>query len=191
MFTLNNPETGQLKGIVGVAVDDTIWGGDKDMQKIMHDFAVKFNIIEKGWDSAFGKNVKFLGHDVFQCTKTHEVEVDQDHYIKENVKPVDLEPKRLKLPDDTLCTKPEIKLLQGSNGTNIWVIAQTRPDAAVQVSMTAGEIGSNPTLGTVRRLNKAVACLRSRTMKIRYKRLGKTPSDFEILIFHEIGRAHV
>ena len=185
VFVLNDKKTNAIKGIVGVAVDDTLWGGDKEMKRIMDMFAKKFEVDIKGWESALKKAIKFLGHDITQCPKTFEIKVDQDHYIKENIKPIELSDHRKTKPEPTACTKEEIKSLQAGNGTGIWVIAQTRADVAVQISMIAGEVGREPTIGTISRFNKAAACLMSRKVTITYKRLGKSADDFELLLYHD------
>ena len=157
------------------------------METIMNEFAKKFEIDIKGWDSAMTKSIKFLGHDIKQCPNERFIDVDQDHYIKENVKEIlpQITKNRRTMPDTTPCTKEELKLLQGGNGTGIWVISQTRADVAVQVSMVAGEVGRNPTISTIKNFDKAVACMRSRKVTIRYKRLGKDCEDFELLCYHD------
>ena len=181
VFVLKNNANG-IEGIVGVAVDDTLWGGSDNMKAKMEDFAKRFSI--KEWESSMGTARKFLGHDVIQ-NPDFSIEVDQIAYINEHAKPIEMAERRKSLPEITPCTKEEVKELQKANGVGIWVIAQTRADAACQISNVAGEIGRSPTTGTIRRLNTAIATLRSRNVKTMYKRVGKSAHDFELLVYHD------
>ncbi len=181
VFILKN-DTNGIEGVVGVAVDDTLWGGTSKMKTKMDEFAKRFSI--KEWESALGTSRKFLGHDVIQ-NKDFSIEVDQIAYIHEHAKPIEIADHRKNLAEITPCTQEEVKQLQQANGVGIWVIAQTRADTACQISNVAGEIGRSPTIGTIRRLNTAIATLRSRTVKMVYKRVGKNAHDFELPVFHD------
>ena len=163
---LNGPDTNARKGFVGVAVDGTLWGGDAEMMKIMNGFAKKFEVDIKCWGNASEQKIKFLGHDITQGRKTFAIEVGQDHYIRENVKPIEMSTHRKSKPGSTPLTKKEIKQLQARSGTGIWVLGPTRADASVQISMIAGELWREPTNGTTKKFNKAVACLLSRKVVI-------------------------
>ena len=64
------------------------------MVKVMTAFAKKFEVDIKGWENASKAKIKFLGHDIKQDPADFSIEVDQSHYIKENVKEIEIAPHR-------------------------------------------------------------------------------------------------
>ena len=139
----------QLEGILGAHVDDTITGeaGDTYAKAVEH---LKSRFPFRKWRSGTGE---FLGTIYHQDLDTMEIKFQQKEYA-EHISPIKIAKERVKKP--WLAASPqEISALRAVNGALSWISAQSRPDLAVQTSISQ-QCFPNPTVGDLLQANQAV-----------------------------------
>ena len=142
-------ERNQLEGILGAHVDDTITGGSGDMySKAIEHLRSRFPF--RKWRSGTGE---FLGTIYTQDMDTLEISFQQKEYA-EHITPIKVSKDRIKKP--WLPANPqEISALRAVNGALSWLSTQSRPDLAVQTSISQ-QCFPNPTVQDLLQANRAV-----------------------------------
>lgn len=119
-----------MQGVLGAHVDDTITGGAGEAYNsaVRH---LKSRFPFRKWRSGQGE---FLGTVYTQNPETFEISYQQREYA-ENIKPIQISRERARkywLP----ATQKEVAALKPVNGALGWLSSQSRPDLAVQTSMS-------------------------------------------------------
>ena len=140
---------GKLEGVMGAHVDDTITGGmgshyDAAVQKLRDRFPFR------KWRSGEGE---FLGVVYSQCPKTKVIKYNQKDYAN-NIQPIKLSKERSR-EHWKHATDREIAALRAVNGALGWLSGQSRPDLAVQTSISQQSF-PNPTVEHLLLANQAV-----------------------------------
>ena len=151
----------QLEGILGAHVDDTITGGEgKQYEKAIRHLRARFPF--RKWRSGTGE---FLGTTYTQDPMTHEIEFQQQDYA-EHIKPIKISKERARKPW-LLATPQEVSALRAVNGALSWISTQSRPDLAVQTSLSQ-QCFPAPTVQDLIQVNQAVRRARQQAdLKIR------------------------
>ena len=123
-------EHGRLEGILGAHVDDTITGGEgpKYTEAIR---LLRERFPFRKWRSGRGE---FLGTIYEQCPQSFEITFQQAEYA-EHITPIRVSKERAKrhwLP----ANEREVAALRAVNGSLSWLATQSRPDIAVQTSIS-------------------------------------------------------
>ena len=153
---------GDLQGVLGAHVDDTITGGsgqayDRAIQLLKQRFPFR------KWRVGSGE---FLGTQYTQDPESFEIRYNQKSYA-ESLKPISVSRERARkywLP----ATPKEIASLRAVNGALGWLSSQSRPDLAVQTSMSQ-QAFPVPTVQDLLLANQAV-------------RRARQQSDLEIVV---------
>eukprot|EP00435_Cladocopium_sp_Y103_P017469 s1627_g4.t1 len=144
LYTLR--DQGQLVGVMGVHVDDTALGGmgkvfEQSVQKLRERFPYrKWRVGEGEFCGAWYKQ-----HDDHRITMNMQAFVDKMRAI--NV-PKGVSP-------ETALSDSQIRVLRAVNGSLNWLSSQSRPDLAVQTSMSQ-QAFPKPTVQDFRKANQAV-----------------------------------
>ena len=121
-------EQNKLVGVMGVHVDDTALGGQGErFQQAVAALRARFPY--RKWRVNEGE---FCGAYYVQHKKTKVIEMSQKLFA-ERLKPATI-PKSAS-PDDLL-TESQIRVLRAINGSLNWLASQSRPDLAVQTSLS-------------------------------------------------------
>ena len=153
---------GQIQGVLGAHVDDTITGGNGERYvEAIEQLRKRFPF--RKWRTGNGE---FLGTIYEQCPKTKEITYAQKEYA-ENLRPIPVANERSKQPW-LPATEKEVSALRAVNGALQWLCTQTRPDLAVQTSLSQ-QCFPNPTVYDLLQVNQAV-------------RRAKQQSDFKIKV---------
>ena len=153
---------GQIQGVLGAHVDDTITGGNGERYvEAIEQLRKRFPF--RKWRTGNGE---FLGTIYEQCPKTKEITYAQKEYA-ENLRPIPVAKERSKQPW-LPATEKEVSALRAVNGALQWLCTQTRPDLAVQTSLSQ-QCFPNPTVYDLLQVNQAV-------------RRAKQQSDFKIKV---------
>eukprot|EP00435_Cladocopium_sp_Y103_P017727 s923_g4.t1 len=144
LYTLR--EDGRLTGIMGVHVDDTALGGNgpkftESIQRLRQRFPYR------KWRIGTGE---FCGAWYSQAADFG-IKMNMESFA-EKIKPINI-PKGSQ-PDDVL-NDSQIRVLRAVNGSLNWLSSQSRPDLAVQTSLSQQSF-PKPTIGDLRRANQAV-----------------------------------
>ena len=118
----------KLSGIIGVATDDLLHGGDEERLKRMNILQQKYKLGKYTFGSG-----RFTGKNFVACDDGS-VLIHQDHYTKEHLINIDLsrERKKRRYAD---CTPDEISQLRASVGALAWLSKESRPDIAGRVAL--------------------------------------------------------
>ncbi|CAE7350468.1 RE1 [Symbiodinium sp. CCMP2456] len=118
----------RLKGVIGVATDDLLHGGDKDhwenIEKIARDYKLGKNQTNEG---------RFTGKD-FKKQADGSITISQEFYVNEKVEQILLTRKR-KQQRYSKCTAPEIEQLRNRLGVLSWLAKETRCDLSGRVAL--------------------------------------------------------
>ncbi|CAE7758699.1 RE1 [Symbiodinium sp. CCMP2456] len=149
VYFFREPDTKELSGILGAHVDDSITGGEGPAyQKAIAQLRARFPF--RKWRVGAGE---FCGTTYSQDPTTFEITFSQKEY-SQHLRPVSLTKARAAqrhLP----ATPKEVSALRGLNGAANWLANQTRPDLAVQVSMSQ-QAFPNPTVADLLYANQLV-----------------------------------
>ena len=122
-----DPETPELEGVIGVATDDLLHGGNERHWANIASVAAEYKL---------GKNQRGTG----RFTKDIELQADgsikvsQAFYVKEKIQIIALTRKR-KQQRHSKCTPQEIEALRSSLGVLSWLSKETRCDIAGRVAL--------------------------------------------------------
>ena len=130
LYFLHDPKTGDLCGILGSHVDDTIKAGEGPLYedaiaKLKHRFPYR------KWRRGNGE---FCGVTYSQDTDTKEISYGQKEYA-EHMRPINITKERAR-QKESLATDREISVLRAVNGAANWLSSQSRPDLCVQTSFS-------------------------------------------------------
>ncbi|CAE7471087.1 GIP [Symbiodinium natans] len=123
-----DPETPELEGVIGVATDDLLHGGNERHWA---------NIASIAAEHKLGKNQRgtgrFTGKDI-ELQADGSIKVSQAFYVKEKIQIIALTRKR-KQQRYSKCTPQEIEALRSSLGVLSWLSKETRCDIAGRVAL--------------------------------------------------------
>ena len=142
-------EKGNLQGVLGAHVDDTMTGG----AGAKYEAAIKYlreRFPFRKWREGQGE---FLGTVYKQCSDTKVIKYEQTEYAK-HIQPIRVSRERARTPWK-LANPQESAALRAVNGALGWLSSQTRPDLAVQTSMSQ-QVFPNPTVQDLLHANQAV-----------------------------------
>ena len=117
-----------LKGIIGIATDDLLHGGDADHWEAIGKIAAEYKL---------GKNQKFFGRFTGKDVKLQEdgsITLNQAFYVAEKVPKISIAKGR-KQQRYSRCTASEIEQLRSQLGALSWLAKETRCDLAGRVSL--------------------------------------------------------
>ena len=120
--------SGQLSGVIAVATDDLLHGGDDQHLANMHYLQKKY----KMGKFQFGSG-RFCGKN-FTTQPDSSITVDQEHYTKEKLMTIELSRARKKQRYN-FCDADEVSKLRASVGALSWLSKETRPDLAGKVAL--------------------------------------------------------
>ena len=123
-------DQGVLAGVLGAHVDDSLTGGEGQAY-VAAITKLKARFPYRKWRVGAGE---FCGVMYHQDPVTFEISYNQREYAQ-HLRPVPLSKERAK-QRDLPATAREISALRGLNGASNWLANQSRPDLAVQVSMS-------------------------------------------------------
>lgn len=117
-----------LGGIIAVATDDLLHGGDEEHLRSMEKIKAKYKLGKFQFEHG-----RFTGKN-FETQEDGSVLVHQDHYTKEKLFELELTKAR-KRQRFSYCTDAEISLLRTSVGALAWLAKESRPDIAGRVAL--------------------------------------------------------
>ena len=125
-----SPQTGEpiLSGIIAVATDDLLHGGDEEHQRAMDQIKTKYKLGKFQYGSG-----NFTGK-MFTQQEDSSIIVNQENYIQEKLLEINLEKQRKK-KRYTFCDEKEITQLRASVGALAWLAKESRPDIAGRVAL--------------------------------------------------------
>ena len=126
IFMRHSP-TGTLSGIVAVATDDLLHGGDAEHLRRMEQIKAKYKLGKYQFTTG-----RFTGKN-FHHEEDYSITIHQDHYVRD-IKPVDMTRSRKK-QRFSLCNDLEISQLRACLGALSWLAKETRPDIAGRVAL--------------------------------------------------------
>jgi hypothetical protein len=172
LFIWHNGD-GTVRGIIASHVDDFIYTGNKSFQsEVIENLKVWFKIGQE-CEGSF----KYVGLSVIQGKG--QVKINQDDYIS-TVEPIEIPKERRQ---DSELTSDEKSQLKSLAGKMIWAASQTRPDVAYETCVMANT-GQHPTVKMVRDANKAVTKLKSKSVSINFRNLGK-PKELKVKVYSD------
>jgi hypothetical protein len=128
LFFLRGQGGREVNGIIGLATDDMIHGGDRNHWSRMEWLKKNYQM---------GKyttgNGKFTGKNIVQ-NKDGSIFVHQEHYIKNHIPKIEISRSRT-TQKFSLCNEEEIAALRGLIGGLSWVAKESRPDIAGRVAL--------------------------------------------------------
>ena len=146
LYTLRD-EKNQLCGIMGVHVDDTAVGGaGKKFEEAITTLKARFPYRKRRTSEG-----EFCGACYVQDSQTGEIHMSQKQFA-ETLKGATI-PKGTK--NEALLKENQVRQLRGINGSLNWLSSQTRPDLAVQPSLSQ-QCFPNPKVKNLRDANNAV-----------------------------------
>ena len=162
---------GELIGVLGAHVDDTITGGEGPVYEEAI-AQLKRRFLYRKWRIGSGE---FCGIQYQQNPETWEITYHQKEYA-ENLKPISLSRARMQNKDASASDK-EVSALRAINGAANWLASQSRPDLCVQTSFSQ-QAFPNPTVKDLLQANQVVHRARQ------YSHVSITIRDIP---WHEIG----
>ena len=117
-----------LSGVIAVATDDLLHGGDEEHQKAMDQIKNKYKLGKFQYGAG-----KFTGK-MFTQQEDFSVVVNQENYMQEKLFEINLEKQREK-KRYTFCDEKEITQLRASIGALAWLAKESRPDIAGRVAL--------------------------------------------------------
>ena len=146
LYTLRNSRN-ELCGIMGVHVDDTAIGGEgPKFEAAVARLKARFPY--RKWRTAEGE---FCGAYYKQDTSSFEISVSQKQF-SETLRSAAI-PRGAS--NETVLNEGQIRLLRGINGSLNWLSSQTRPDLAVQTSLSQ-QCFPKPKIKHLRNANNAI-----------------------------------
>ena len=118
----------QMSGIIAVATDDLLHGGDDEHLRNMEKIKEKYKLGKFQFE-----NGRFTGKN-FETQSDGSVTVHQEHYTKEKLFELELTKAR-KRQRFSYCNESEISLLRTSVGALAWLAKESRPDIAGRVAL--------------------------------------------------------
>ena len=173
--------TGQLKGILVMHVDDFVYCGTSEWLSSVIGSLVKTFKISKQEKGSFS----YIGLDVVQTNDT--VLVDQNSYV-DSLKPVKLSTQRKAQKSEVLSSE-ERKMLRSISGQLLWVTSQTRPDVAYE-SCRVSNYGSSPTVRSLIEANKAIMKLKAQKLRLSFPNLG-CPENVSVVVYGDASHANL
>eukprot|EP00435_Cladocopium_sp_Y103_P013790 s2127_g3.t1 len=151
---------GKLQGVLGAHVDDTITGGSGEKYTAAISF-LRERFPFRKWRTGEGE---FLGT-MYKQLDNGEIVYHQKEYA-EHIRPISISKERVKKPWLS-ATDKEISALRAVNGALGWISSQSRPDLAVQTSMSQ-QAFPRPTVQHLLAANQAVRrCRQQRDLLMR------------------------
>eukprot|EP00435_Cladocopium_sp_Y103_P073668 s52_g44.t1 len=144
-YMLHSPETQELEGIIMVATDDLISGGNSRHQALMDAMKQKYKFGK--WEHDVGR---FCGKDLRQ-NKDYSISVSQQYYADTKCQGRIHIPKGLS--NETPCTPEQVKSLREKVGALSWLCKETRIDLCGSVSLLM-QAFPNPTIGDLKTCNR-------------------------------------
>ena len=137
--------TMQLDGVIMLATDDLINGGNEKHQSLMHALHSKYKFGKWEYDSG-----RFCGKDITQ-NKDFSISISQQYYSELKCK------ERLHIPkglsNETECDSDRIRALREKVGALSWLAKETRVDLAGSVSLLM-QCFPKPTIGDMKTCNR-------------------------------------
>lgn len=124
---LRHNQAGRLSGIIAVATDDLLHGGDTEHLAKMEVIKEKYKLGKYQFDAG-----RFTGKN-FSTQEDGSIFIDQEHYTKE-LKGVEISRDR-KRQKYSLCSAIEASQLRGCLGALSWLSKETRPDLAGRTAL--------------------------------------------------------
>ena len=129
-YSLRKTTNGQqrLGGVIAVATDDLLHGGDEEHLQQMSKIQKKYKLgkYQLGQGRFTGKN--------FTMQSDGSITVNQDHYTREKLITIQIEKTR-KRQRYSHCDEKEISNLRASVGALSWLAKESRPDLAGKVAL--------------------------------------------------------
>ena len=146
LYFLRDPHSHQLCGVIGVHVDDTAVGGQGEQfnKAIQHS--------NEGFLTGSVVQVKDKFVDLITLRPPTNKTITSQKLFTEKLRPATI-PKRAK-PDDLL-SPGQIRMLRATNGSLNWLSPQSRPDIAVQASLSQ-QAFPQPKIKHLRDANNAI-----------------------------------
>ena len=179
LYTLR--EAGQLVGIMGVHVDDTAVGGmGPTFTKAIDQLKSRFPY--RKWRIGEGE---FCGSFYSQNPKSKEITMSQQQFA-ETLRAASL-PKNAS--SEQKLDASQLRVLRGINGSLNWISSQSRPDVAVQTSLSQ-QCFPNPTVGDLREANNAVRRVKQhKDLCIKFQKI--LPTDLTLCCHSDAAWANV
>ena len=117
----------RLRGIIGLATDDMIHGGDEEHQRKMSEIQKKYKLGKFQFDQG-----KFTGKE-FQSNSDGSIFISQPNYA-EGIAKIEINKQRSK-QRYSFCTEDEISKLRTALGALSWLAKETRPELAGRVAL--------------------------------------------------------
>eukprot|EP00435_Cladocopium_sp_Y103_P054634 s153_g17.t2 len=121
-------ENGKLSGVIAVATDDLLHGGDEQHLQAMEEIRRNYKLGKY----QFGKG-KFTGK-YFEQQEDYSIVINQAHYVAEKLYDIPIEKSRKK-QRFSICTEREVSNLRTSVGALSWLSKESRPDLAGRVAL--------------------------------------------------------
>eukprot|EP00435_Cladocopium_sp_Y103_P005667 s2718_g1.t2 len=118
----------KLSGIIAMATDDLLHGGDEEHIKRMEELKTRYKMGKFQFD-----NGRFCGKN-FNTQPDGSVLITQEHFVQEKIAPIKLTAERRK-QRYSKCNAEEIAALRGLLGSLSWLAKETRPDIAGRVAL--------------------------------------------------------
>ena len=179
--------SGKLLGAIGVYVDDFLFVESEDpaWKKIMTQIKGLYT-----WGKHDYKEFVLCGVGYKQLTD-FSIVLDQREYVQEKLKPNTLTiGGDLKNAKDTDLVKDPgwVRKFRGANGALQWLVTNTRPDLAAEVSISAGTAGVGITKGAIVNVQKIMRKAMSRVdVEIKFQPIPM--KDLRFVTFHDAGWA--
>ena len=150
-------DSGRLCGVMGVHVDDTALGR---FEKTVKDLRTRFPY--RKWRIQSGE---FCGAFYSQDPKTKEISMSQQTFA-ESIRPAHI---AKGTDNEQPLLDSQIRVLRAINGSLNWISSQSRPDVAVQTSLSQ-QVFPNPKIKHLRDVNNAVRRTKQRKdVRIQFK----------------------
>jgi len=163
-----------VMGILACHVDDFIWSGNRDFDKIMNNIRTIFQVGKED-EHAFkycGINLTSNGSEIF---------LDQNRYT-DNISPIYVDPTRA-LEKDSPLVEREIHSLRSKVGQLLWLSHQSRPDLLFDTCNAAVTI-KNSTVKDMLVINKVIVKAKSSKMTLKYQYLGDD-NNLRLMVFSD------
>jgi transposase InsO family protein len=147
VFVLRNPKDQTLSGVLGIHVDDGIYGGDQFFQEQISKLESKYP-----FGSKKSRVFTFTGIDLKQ-NPDNSIELSQSQYVK-NINPSCIKPER-RAQENEPVTEEERHLLRGLIGSLQYAAVHTRPDLTSSLSQLQSQINT-ATVTTLIMANKTL-----------------------------------
>ena len=175
-------ERGELTGVFGVHVDDSVTGGQGERynQALEH---LKGRFEFRKWRVQDGD---FCGARYVQDPNTFEISMSQESFVSK-IRPLHLSRKRTGEKTSGL-TPEEVKCLRAINGSLNWLATQSRPDLSTQVSFSQQSF-PRPTVSDALAANQAVRRARQHaSMQIVYRSIP--PAELTVMSHSDAAYAN-